>query len=81
MAEMNNNNNNNKDKVIIPIDLWHKVLDALEDNKELRQQCYDSQVNLYGGDMDWIKGSLKDAGRTYPRVKDYLYRLIERISK
>ena len=79
MAEMNNNNN--KDKVIIPIDLWYKVLDALEDNKELRQQCYDSQVNLYGNDIEWIRGSLEDESRTCPRMKDYLYRLIERISK
>lgn len=69
------------DKVLIPMDLWYKVLDALEDNKELRQQCYDAQVNLYDGDIDWIKGSLKDEGMKYPRVKDYLYRLIERISK
>ena len=69
------------DKVLIPMDLWYKVLDALEDNKELRQQCYDAQANLYDGDIDWIKGSLKDEAIKYPRVKDYLYRLIERISK
>ena len=68
------------DKVLIPIDLFYKMLDAIED-KELRQQCYDAQVNLYDGDMDWIRGSLKDEGMTYPHMKDYLYRLIERISK
>lgn len=69
------------DRVLISMDLWYKVLDALEDNKELRQQCYDAQVNLYDGDMDWIKGSLKDAGIKYPRMKDYLYGLIVRMSK
>ena len=68
------------DKVLIPVDLFYKMLDAIEDS-ELRQQCYDAQVNLYDGDMDWIRGSLKDEGMTYPRMKDYLYRLIERISK
>lgn len=68
------------DKVLIPMDLFYKMLDAIEDS-ELRQQCYDAQVNIYDGDMDWIKGSLKDEGMKYPRVKDYLYRLIERISK
>ena len=69
------------DKVLIPMDLWYKVLDALEDDKELRQQCYDAQVNLYGGDMDWIKGSLKDEATQYSQMKDYLYELIIRVSK
>lgn len=69
------------DKVLISMDLWYKVLDALEDNKELRQQCYDAQVKLYDNDIDWIKGSLKDEGMKYPRMKDYLYELIIRISK
>ena len=68
------------DKVLIPMDLFYKMLDAIEDS-DLRQQCYDAQVNLYAGDIDWIKGSLKDEGMTYPRVKDYLYELIIRISK
>ena len=68
------------DKVLIPMDLFYKMLDAIEDS-ELRQQCYDAQVNIYNGDMDWIRGSLKDEGMKYPRVKDYLYRLIERMSK
>ena len=68
------------DKVLIPMDLFYKMLDAIEDS-DLRQQCYDAQVNIYDGDMDWIRGSLKDEGMKYPRVKDYLYRLIERISK
>lgn len=68
------------DKVLIPMDLFYKMLDAIEDS-DLRQQCYDAQVNLYDGDMDWIRGSLKDEGMTYPRMKDYLYKLIERISK
>lgn len=68
------------DKVLIPMDLFYEMLDAIE-NKELRQQCYDAQVNLYDGDMDWIRGSLKDEGMAYPRMKDYLYKLIERISK
>ena len=67
------------DRVLISMDLWYKVLDALEDNKELRQQCYDGQVKLYDGDIDWIKGSLKDEGMRYPQMKDYLYKLIERI--
>lgn len=69
-----------KDKVLIPMDLFYKMLDAIEDG-DLRQQCYDAQVNVYDGDMDWIRGSLKDEGMKYPRMKDYLYRLIERISK
>lgn len=69
------------DKVLIPMDLWYKVLDALEDDKDLRQQCYDGQVNLSDGDMDWIKGSLKDESVMYPRMKDYLYKLIKHISK
>lgn len=69
------------DKVLIPMDLWYKVLDALEDDKDLRQQCFDGRVNLSDNDMDWIKGSLKDEGVMYPRMKDYLYGLIERISK
>lgn len=69
-----------KDKVLIPMDLFYKMLDVIEDS-ELRQQCYDAQVNVYDGDMDWIRGSLKDEGMKYPRMKDYLYRLIERISK
>lgn len=68
------------DKVLIPMDLFYKMMDAIEDG-DLRQQCYDAQVNFYDGDMDWIKGSLKDEGMKYPRMKDYLYRLIERISK
>lgn len=68
------------DKVLIPMDLFYKMMDAIEDG-DLRQQCYDAQVNLYDGDMDWIKGSLKDEGMKYPRMKDYLYKLIERISK
>ena len=69
------------DKVLIPMDLWYKVLDALEDDKELRQQCYDGQVKLYENDIDWIKGSLKDEATQYPRMKDYLYELIIRVSK
>ena len=68
------------DKVLIPMDLFYKMMDAIEDG-DLRQQCYDAQVTLYDGDMDWIKGSLKDEGMKYPRMKDYLYKLIERISK
>lgn len=68
------------DKVLIPMDLFYKMLDAIEDS-DLRQQCYDAQVNLYANDIDWIKGSLKDEGMTYPRMKDYLYELIIRISK
>ena len=74
MAEMN------KDKVIIPTDLWYKVLDALEDNKELRQQCYDAQMNLYSSDLCLIKNSLKLEGMKYPRMEDISNRLIRRIS-
>lgn len=69
------------DKVLISMDLWYKVLDALENNKELRQQCYDNQVKVYDNDLDWIKGSLKDEAATYPRMKDYLYELIMRVGK
>ena len=75
MAEMNN-----KDKVIIPTDLWYKVLDALEDNKELRQQCYDAQMSLYSSDMSLLKDSLKLTGMKYPRLEDISNRLIRRIS-
>ena len=73
MAEMN------KDKVIIPTDVWYKVLDALED-KELRQQCYDAQMNLYSSDIGLIKDSLKLEGMKYPRLEDISNRLIRRIS-
>ena len=75
MAEMND-----KDKVIIPTDLWHKVLGALEDNKDLRQQCYDAQMNLYRSDIGLIKDSLKLEGMKYPRLEDISNRLIRRIS-
>lgn len=70
----------NKDKVIIPTDLWYKVLDALEDNKELRQQCYDAQMNLYNSDISLIKNSLKLEGMKYPPNEDISNRLIRRIS-
>lgn len=69
------------DKVLIPLDLWYKVLDAIEDNKELRQQCYDSQVNVYSQDIEWIAESLKAEGRHIPRVKDYLKDLAARIDR
>lgn len=74
MAEMNN-----KDKVIIPTDLWYKVLDALKD-KELCQQCYDNQMTLYSSDIGLIKNSLKLEGMKYPRMEDISNRLIRRIS-
>lgn len=68
------------DKVLISTDLWYKVLDALED-KELREQCYEHYTKVFSQDIDWIKGSLEDEGRMYPRVKDYLYGLAMKIGK
>ena len=70
---------NDKDKVIIPTDLWCKVLDAIED-KELRKQCYAAQIELYSSDLGLIKDSLKLEGMKYPRLEDISNRLIRRIS-
>lgn len=69
------------DKVLISMDLWYKVLDALEDNKGLREQCYEHYTKVFSQDIDWIKGSLEDEGRKYPRVRDYLYNLAMKIGK
>lgn len=68
------------DKVMIPLDLFYKMIEAIDDG-DLRQQAYGAQVNLNETDMDWIKESLKDDAARFPQMADYLQRLANRVLK
>lgn len=68
------------DKVMIPLDLFYKMIEAIDDG-DLRQQAYDAQVNFCATDIDWIKESLKDDAARFPQMADYLQRLAARVMK
>ena len=59
------------DKVMIPLDLFYKMIEAIDDG-DLRQQAYDAQVNFCATDLDWIKEALKDDAARFPQMADYL---------
>ena len=68
------------DKVLIPLDLFYKMIEAIDDG-DLRQQAYNAQENVYTSDLEWISDSLRNRATRCPRVADYLERLATKIEK
>ena len=68
------------EKVIIPLDLFYKMIDAIDDG-DLRQQAYDAKVNLSEVAIGWISEALKDDAVRFPRSADYLQSLAAEIEK